>query len=469
MSFMKGLTLNQKEQNRLQVLNRLLEGVLDVGEASELLGVSQRQVRRLRAAHRQEGASALAHGNRGRAPIHKVSQEVELGSGRYAGFNHTHLTEGLGRHEGIALSRSTVRRILSSAGMRSPRKRRGPKHRVRRERYAQEGMLLQVDGTRHDWLEGRGPYLTLIGAVDDATGTIPYALFREQEDAHGYFLLTERVIRDKGIPLALYSDRHGIFQRSPSEAESLEEQLAGERSPTQFGRAMRELGIESVLAQSPQAKGRVERMWGTLQDRLVSLLRLEGASCIEDANRVLASVLPEINEHFGVAPGQAGSAYRQMPEGLVPESLLCFKYMRTVANDNTIRFANRTIQLLPDMQRMSYARARVEVQERLDGTIVVCHRGKVIAVTEAPGSTCLLRARRSHSSERKADVTRHPGQPQPHKAHKARSRPSLEKTTTDKITEHLDGHFHWTTTPTNSLRDPLQARSRATPRQVGDV
>ena len=419
MSFMKGLTLNQKEQNRLQVMNRLLEGVLDVGEASELLGVSQRQVRRLRAAYREEGACALAHGNRGRAPIHKVSQEVraqvvELGSGRYAGFNHTHLTEELGRHEGIALSRSTVRRILSSAGMRSPRKRRGPKHRVRRERYAQEGMLLQVDGSRHDWLEGRGPYLTLIGAVDDATGTIPYALFCEQEDAHGYFLLTERVIRDKGIPLALYSDRHGIFQRSPSEAESLEEQLAGERSPTQFGRAMRELGIESVLAQSPQAKGRVERMWGTLQDRLVSLLRLEGASCIEDANRVLASVLPEINEHFGVAPRQTGSAYRQMPEGLLPESVLCFKYMRTVANDNTIRFANRTIQLLPDMQRMSYARARVEVQERLDGTIVVCHRGKVIAVTEAPESTCLLRARRSHPSERKADVSRHPGQPQSH-------------------------------------------------------
>ena len=185
---MRGLTLNQKEQNRLQVLNRLLEGVLDVGEASELLGVSQRQVRRLRAAYREEGASALAHGNRGRSPNHKVSEEmrsrvVELGSDRYAGFNHTHLTEELGRHEGIALSRSTVRRILSSAGIRSPRKRRSPKHRVRRERYGQEGMLLQVDGSRHDWLEGRGPYLTLIGAVDDATGTIPHALSRKMRMA----------------------------------------------------------------------------------------------------------------------------------------------------------------------------------------------------------------------------------------------------------------------------------------------
>ena len=229
-------------------------------------------------------------GNRGRSPNHKVSEEmrarvVELGSDRYAGFNHTHLTEELGRHEGIALSRSTVRRILSSAGIRSPRKRRRPKHRVRRERYGQEGMLLQVDGSRHDWLEGRGPYLTLIGAVDDATGTIPHALFREQEDAHGYFLLLERIITDRGTPLALYSDHHGIFQRSPADTESLEEQLADERSPTQFGRAMRELGIESVLAQSPQAKGRVERMWGTLQDRLVSLMRLEDTRCIEDANR----------------------------------------------------------------------------------------------------------------------------------------------------------------------------------------
>ena len=397
--------MNQKEQNRLQVLNRLLTGVVNAVETSELLGVSRRQVRRLRAAYREEGAAALAHGNRGRAPSHKVPEEVrarvvELGGDRYGGFNHTHLAEELARHEGIALSRSTVRRILGSAGMSSPRKRRRPKHRVRRERHAQEGMLLQVDGSRHDWLEGRGPYLTLIAAVDDATGTVPYALFREQEDAHGYFLLMDQIIRDSGIPLALYSDRHGIFQRSPAQPESLDEQLAGGRNPTQFGRAMRELGIESVLAQTPQAKGRIERMFDTLQDRLVSVLRQQGANGIEDANRVLASFLPEINARFAVLPRQAGSAYRQPPEGLVLESVLCFKYLRTVANDNTIRFANRIIQLLPDMLRMSYARARVVVQERLDGSIVVSYKGRTVASTKAPESAGTLRARKSDAAER---------------------------------------------------------------------
>ena len=131
-------------------------------------------------------------------------------------------------------------------------------------------MLLQVDGSRHDWLEGRGPYLSLVGAIDDATGTVPYALFREQEDAQGYFLLLREIIEGQGIPLALYNDRHSIFQVNPKQGESLEEQLSGKRQPTQLGRALEELGIGSIVALSPQAKGRVERLWGTFQDRLVS-------------------------------------------------------------------------------------------------------------------------------------------------------------------------------------------------------
>jgi hypothetical protein len=126
-------------------------------------------------------------------------------------------------------------------------------------------MLLQIDGSRHDWLQGRGPYLTLVGAIDDATGTVPYALFREQEDAQGYFLLLQGIVGTKGIPLALYSDRHGIFQVNLKQPENLEEQLAGERQPTQVGRALKELGIQSILALSPQAKGRIERLWGTFQ------------------------------------------------------------------------------------------------------------------------------------------------------------------------------------------------------------
>ncbi len=235
-------------------------------------------------------------------------------------------------------------------------------------------MLLQVDGSQHDWLEGRGPYLTLVAAIDDATGSVAGAVFREEEDAQGYFLMLREVISSKGVPLALYSDRHGIFQRSIKEPETLEEQLSGERQPTQFGRSLRELGIQAIFALSPQAKGRIERLFGTLQDRLVAELRLAGAATMEMANRTLQDFLPRFNERFGVPASQPGTAYRR-PSGMDLASVLCFKYQRTVAADNTVRFAGRTLQLLPGLERPSYAHARVEVQERLDGSLVVSYRG----------------------------------------------------------------------------------------------
>jgi len=184
-----------------------------------------------------------------------------LAQGPYQGFNHCHLTEVLAERESITLSGPSVRRILVGAGIKGLRKRRPPKHRSRRERYPAEEMLVQIDGSRrHDWLEGRGPYLSLIGAVDDATGKVLHALFREQEDAHGYFLLLRQIISSYGIPLALYHDGHGIFERPKGEKESVEEQLGGRREPTQFGRLMEELGITSILSRSPQARGRIERL-----------------------------------------------------------------------------------------------------------------------------------------------------------------------------------------------------------------
>jgi hypothetical protein len=256
-------------------------------------------------------------------------------------------------------------------------------------------MMLQIDGSRHDWLEGRGPYLSLIAAIDDATGNVPYAIFRLQEDAQGYFLLLQEVIRRRGIPLALYSDRHGIFQRSARETECLEEQLSGERRLTQFGRALRELGIEAIFALSPQAKGRVERLFGTLQDRLVSELRLAGASTVGEANRVLETFLPDFNLHFAVPGAQEGSAYRHPDAALCLEGMLCFKYQRTVAADNTVCFAGQTLQLLPGLERLSYAHARVEVQERLDGSLVVSYKGQTIATRQAPPHPITLRARKA--------------------------------------------------------------------------
>jgi len=398
-------SLNAREQQRVKVLNLVERRELTGPEAAKLMGLSLRQVRRLLAGYRKEGVAALAHGNRGRSPARRLSQEtrnrvVELAQGPYQGLNHHHFQEVLEEREGLTLSRSSVWRILAEAGIASPRRRRPPQHRARRERYPQEGMLLQVDGSRHDWLEGRGPYLSLVGAIDDATGTVPYALFREQEDAQGYFLLLREIIEGQGIPLALYNDRHSIFQVNPKQGESLEEQLSGKRQPTQLGRALEELGIGSIVALSPQAKGRVERLWGTFQDRLVSELRLAGATTLEEANRVLWDFLPQFNARFAVPPSQPGTAYRPLEPGVGLEGILCFKYQRTVARDNTVKLGEHTLQLEPGPDRASYVRARVEIQERLDGSLVVTYQDRVVASKEAPPHPAVLRARKNSRGTR---------------------------------------------------------------------
>ena len=233
---------------------------------------------------------------------------VKLASNGYAGANRTHLTELLREREGIDLSRPTVRRILVKAGIGSPRSRRSQQHRFRRRRMPQEGMLVQIDGSNHPWLEDRGPKLTLLIAVDDATGTVAQVVFRTGEDTRGYLVLLEGLIRQWGIPLALHSDRHAAFKynarQKPVPVET-----------TQFARVMRELGIQQIFALSPQAKGRVEQMLETFQDRLVTELRLGGASTIDQAKEVLQEFLPMINARFAVAAEQPGGG---LPPGAGP-------------------------------------------------------------------------------------------------------------------------------------------------------
>jgi len=389
--------LSQKEQARLETLNRVLEGQLQVSEAAMVLGVSERHTWRMLAAYRRQGAAAVAHGNRGRCPVNATPadvsrQVIELARTRYAGVNYTHLTELLEEREGIALSRSTVRSILLSAGITSPRRRRPPRHRVRRRRFPQEGMLLQIDGSIHHWLEDRGPQMALLLAVDDATGTVPGALFHLQEDGHGYFRLLWRIIESRGIPLALYSDHHGVFWYTHQRREKRDEEpAADERKPTQFGRAMRELGIEQVFAWSPQAKGRVERVAGTFQDRLVTELRLANVRSLEEANRLLVEYLPRYNEKFGVPAVDEGSAYRPLPPEMDLADVLCFKHRRKVARDNTVKYHWRTLQLLPGQDHRSYAGRTVEVWERLDGELSVFYEEQEIATQEAPPRASVLR------------------------------------------------------------------------------
>jgi hypothetical protein len=253
----------------------------------------------------------------------------------------------------------------------------------------QEGMLLQLDGSPHTWLESRGPQLTLLLAIDDATGTVPYALFREQEDTQGYFELLKAIINRCGIPLGMYTDRDSIFQveRSPSNGSKDAVPL------TQFGRALRELGITHVVAHSPEAKGRVERANGTFQDRLVAELRLSGAGTITEANSVLRDFLPRFNQRFGVPAAQSGQAYRPLNPEMNLEGILCFKERRRVGRDNTVQYRQRTLQLFPDADKVSYAGAQVEIQERLDGSILACYKGKILTPQDAPPLAATLRAK----------------------------------------------------------------------------
>ena len=376
------VTLNRKEQKRAMVLNKVEAGQLKAREAAEVLGLSLRQVRRLLAAYREKGVAGLAHGNRGRISSRRLPDEVrgrivELARTTYADYNDQHLTEKLAEKHGIHVSRSTVRTLRRKAGLASPRRRRPPRHRQRRARYPQEGMLLQVDGSNHDWLEGRGPRLTLLAAIDDATNEVAAALFREQEDAAGYFLLLESLSRSHGLPLALYADRHTIFQ-SPKK-QTLAQELAGEQPRSQFGRLLDELEVDLISAHSPQAKGRVERLFGTLQDRLVKALREAGASSLQEANQVLETFLPNFNARFARPPAQPASAYRPWPSDQRREDFFCFKYQRTVANDNTVSLAGHKLQIPPGRRRFSYARARVKLRHALNGHLTIHYQGEHLA------------------------------------------------------------------------------------------
>jgi len=396
------ITLTQREQQRALVLTRVVAGHWTQREAAAVLGLSERQVRRRVATYQVRGPAGLMHGNRGRPPVHTLpttvrEQVVALARGKYAGFNDQHLTEKLAEAEQLVLGRATVRRILRDASVPSPRKRRAPKHRQRRERMSQAGMLLQADGSRHRWLGPDGRYVTLIGGIDDATSTVPHALFREQEDAHGYLLWLERVVQTLGIPQALYVDRHSIHQRHPTDPLVLMSDLGaleGDRL-TQFGRAAAELGIRLIHARSPQAKGRIERLWGTFQDRLGSELRLAGATTLAAAQQVLEAFLPAFNARFAVPPAEPGSAYRPLPAGVVLAEVLCFKYLRVVAADNTVQLGEHHLQIQPSTARTSYARLSVDLHERLDGSAAVYYQGQCLATQPAPPSAPQLRARKA--------------------------------------------------------------------------
>ena len=363
--------LSQKELQRVAVISRCVKGELACARAAGLLCLSVRQIKRLKKRIREDGEAALAHASRGRPSHRRLPQTVrerivQLARGTYAGFNDHHLCEKLVEHEGFSLSRETLRRLLRQHGLGSPRKRRAPAHRQRRLRSAQLAELVQLDGSPHDWLEGRGPLLTALGMQDDATGKILAAQFFPSETTFGYLCLLHQMVSRYGVPLALYGDHSGVFVRN-DDHWTVEEQLAGKRQPTQFGRALEQLGISFMAANSPQAKGRVERLWGVLQDRLTSELRLAQAQDLDSANAVLRKFVTDYNRRFARPPRDSQPAWRTAPENL--DRICCFVHERIVSNDNVVQWEGRRFQIPQQARRFSFAGAKVQIYQALDGRV----------------------------------------------------------------------------------------------------
>ena len=375
--------MSQREIQRYQVIRMALGGRCATGEAAEILKLSKRQVYRLKKRVREKGVKGVIHGSRGRTSPNRLSDELRdrvaaFARGKYRGFNDCHMWEKLVEVEGLRLSRPSLRRILREARIPSPRRRRPGKHRKRRERRAREGFMLLLDGSPHDWLEGRGPYMCLVAAIDDATNKVPWANFEELEDSAGYLRLLREIVTRHGIPLSVYTDKHSVFVVS-NKKWTLAEELAGRQFPTQVGRALDELGIELILANSPQAKGRVERLFNTLQDRLISELRLAGAKTRQEANDVLHnSFLPQHNMSFSKQAAKTQIAYRPLPKKLDLDKIISFAYPATVGNDNTVRIDNQIIDIPPGTHNRSYARAKVVAHQLLNGNWRIYYKDKLL-------------------------------------------------------------------------------------------
>ena len=364
------IEMSQRERDVLKVMSLVLKGERTQAEAARLLRRSVRQVRRIQRALEARGDRAVVHGLRGKRSNRAVDQSqrrqaLDLYRTQYAGFGPTLAVEKLRESHGLSVSVEGLRQWLLAEGLWK-RQRRRDKHRSRRARRSCFGEMVQADASEHDWLEGRGPMLTLVGMIDDATGRI-MARFHLAETTAAYMDVLGRWLGKHGRPVSWYCDQHSIFR-----AES---KLLGEDEPipvlTQFSRALEELQIERILANSPQAKGRIERLWGTAQDRLVKELRLANASTLEQANMVLEKVfIPWFNRHCTVKPASENDAHRSLGRGHDLPAILSHQEKRVVCNDYTIRFENQVYQLLPPAWPGERGGA-VIVEKRLDHSMKI--------------------------------------------------------------------------------------------------
>jgi len=383
---METIAMSARERRRMTLMTRVLGCLLKLSVAAEMMRVSYRQAKRILRRYRQEGDAGLVHKGRGKSSNRKRSvverkRAVALYDAKYPGFGPLLASEHLATDHGLVIDHETLRRWLMAAGSWKPQHKREA-HRAARERRPRRGDLVQIDGSEHDWFEGRGPRPVLMVMIDDATNTT-LARFYPAEDTAAAYDIFERYVRLYGLPAALYPDRDSIYVCT-REAH-LEEELANLGPETQFARAMRELGVDLIPAYSPQAKGRVERRHGLFQDRLVKEMRLRGIRTIEAANAYLDEIfLALVNERFTVKPSDPANGHRARPSDAKLALVLTWQESRSVAKDWTIRWRNRRFQIDARHSALGLPGRRVMVIERRNGTLAILHNKRLLTFRDAP-------------------------------------------------------------------------------------
>ena len=370
------IEMSQRELTRLHVIHKVIEGLLKQKEAAALLSLSNRQIRRLIKKAGKEGDVGIIHKSRGKPSNRRLPKKIkdkviELYRQKYVGFGPLLASEKLLERDGLTVNDETLRKWLIETGdWKKTRKDR--KHRQWRPRKHHFGEMIQIDGSHHDWFEGRGPECVLMGYIDDATGKV-YARFYGYEGTMPAMDSFKRYVKKYGIPIRAYLDRHTTY-KSPKKAA-----FPGydDEPLSQFERAMKELGVEVSHAHSPQAKGRIERLFRTFQDRVVKEMRLKGIKTIEEANKFLVSYLPLYNKKFAVKPKEKEDIHRDIPKGMNLDRILCIKTERTLRNDFTIAHSGKLYQIQDKIKA-----GKVIVEKRINGTMAITHNGTFLKFKE---------------------------------------------------------------------------------------
>jgi len=381
------LAMSQGERQRFHLVQLVNKGELSLVRAAVTMQISYRHAKRLMARFRRNGAAGLIHGNRGRPPANRLPSALRekilaLSAEHYGRFNDTHFAEQLAACEQITVSRETVRKLRRAAGIAPKRPRRAKRHFKRRTRKPQEALMLIWDGSPHPWFGQDQNPCCLMVAIDDATSKLLTGFFLPTECSWGYLKLLETIVTTYGLPVSIYQDQHSCLKRNDTHW-SLEEELAGHQDPTQVGAVLAELGIQPLFALTPQAKGRIERLFGVLQDRLLAELDLNGIRSLEPANAFLQNYfIADYNRRFARPAAETSSAWRKAPAASQLQPIISFRYPAVVANDNCLRLHGEIIDIPPGPAGRSYAKARVEARQLLDGSYQVFYQGRLIAKTD---------------------------------------------------------------------------------------